>query len=98
MTAARCIHVASLTEETPFANPAEAWAYLLWAAQSVLNDDQSSQQDFDDALKTVDDIAQHCPYPTISRRAKAIIAAVFWRLNPPPPLSPRFPPTGPEAA
>ena len=98
MTAARCPCVASLAEAAPFSDPIGAWAYLLWGALSVMNDPESSEQDFRDALLTVDDIGQHCPYPAISRRAKAIIAAIFWRLNPPPPLPPRFPPTGPEAA
>jgi hypothetical protein len=98
MTAARCPCVASLTEETPFANPAESWAYLLWAALSVLNAPESSEQNFREALLTVDDIGQHCPYPVISRRAKAIIAAIFWRSIPPAPVPPLFPPTGPEAA
>lgn len=98
MTAARCPCVVSLTEDVPFCDPIGAWAYLLWGALSVLNDDHSSEQDFRDALLTVDDIGQHCPFPAVARRARAIIAAIFWRRNPPPPAPPHLPPPGPEAA
>lgn len=98
MTPARCPYVASLTEEAPFSDPIGAWAYLLWGALTVMNNPGSSDQDFRDALLTVDDIGQHCPVPAIARRARAIIASIFWRLHPPPPLPPCLPPTGPEAA
>lgn len=98
MIAARCPCVVSLTEEAPFRDPIGAWAYLLWGALSVLNDDHSSEQDFRDALLTVDDIGQCCPFPAVSRRARAIIAGIVWRRNPPPPAPPYLPPSGPEAA
>lgn len=98
MIAARCPCVVSLTQEVPFCAPVWAWAYLFWGALSVLNDDHSSEQDFRDALLTVDDIGQHCPFPAVARRARAIITAIFWRRNPPPPAPPHLPPPGPEAA